>query len=149
MYSYFESKTVEGLDVSSSSDSNNDGYIVKIPHVGSNSYNFKNKLKQLFWEELRVDILPVFNSFKVSNYFSLKCQTPKILLSNVVYKFTSLCDTNVTYIGKTKRHLITRCLEHLELDKPEQSEIKKHLKKCQICKVSNIDSFEILKKMSK
>ena len=65
MYSYFESKTVEGLDVSSSSESNNDSYIVKIPYVGSNSYNFKNKLKQLFWEELRVDILPVFNIFKV------------------------------------------------------------------------------------
>ena len=44
---------------------NNDSYIVKIPYVGSISYTFKNKLKQLFWEELRVDILPVFNSFKV------------------------------------------------------------------------------------
>ena len=146
MYNCFESKTVEGLNESSSSDNNDDSYIVKIPYVGSISYNFKNKLKQLFWEELRVDILPVFNSFKVSNYFSLKSQTPKILLSNVVYKFTGLCDTNVTYIGKTKRHLIIRCLEHLELDKPEQSEIKEHLKKCQICKVCNVDNFEILKK---
>ena len=56
MYISCESYTVEGLDVSSSSDSNNDTYIVKIPYVGSNSYKFKNKLKQLFWEEVRVDI---------------------------------------------------------------------------------------------
>ena len=34
----------------------------------------------------------------------------------------------------------------MELDKPEQSEIKEHLKKCQTCKVSNIDNFEIFKK---
>ena len=40
MYSYFEGKTVEGLDVSSSSDNNNDSYIVKIPYVGSISYTF-------------------------------------------------------------------------------------------------------------
>ena len=121
MYSYFERKTVEGLNMSSSSDSNNDIYIVVILYVGSISYTFKNKLKQVFWEEWREDILPVFNSWKVSNYFSLNARTPKILLSNVVYKFAGLCDTGVTYIGKTKRHLLIRCLEHLQLDNPEQS----------------------------
>ena len=84
------------------------------------------KFKQLFWEELRVDISPFFNSFKVSNYFSLKSRTPKFLLSNVVNKLTNLCDTNVAYIGKPKRHLIKRYLEYMTVDKLEQSQIKEH-----------------------
>lgn len=96
---------------------------------------------------MRVTICPVFNTFKVSNYFSLKCQTPKQLLSNVVYKYTCLCDTNITYIGKTKRHMAVRILEHLKFEdvKPE-SEIKSHLGSCNVCKSSSLDNFEILQK---
>ena len=46
------------------------------------------------------------------NFFSLKCPTPKLLKANVVYKFDCLCDINISYIGKTKRHLATRIKEH-------------------------------------
>ena len=66
-----------------------------------------------------------------SNYFSLKSQTPKLLESNVVYIFSCLCDTNLTYIGKTKRYLVGRSLEHLKFEKAApKSEIKEYLKKC-------------------
>ena len=93
-------------------------YIFKIPYVGNISHEFKSQMVKLFYNELRIDILPVFNTFKVSNYFSLKSVTPKLLTSNVVYKFTCLCDTNITYIGKTKRHLMVRGLEHWEIKTP-------------------------------
>lgn len=122
-------------------------YILKIPYVGTLSHVFRNKLITFFNNELRVTICPVFNTFKVANYFSLKPQTPKQLLSNVVYKYTCLCDANLTYIGKTKRHLIVRSLEHLQFEHTEpKSEIKSHLMKCEICRTSNLDNFETIQK---
>ena len=102
------------------------------------------QLSSLFYEDLRVDIYPVFDTFKVSNYFSLKSLTPRLLLSNVVYKFSCLFDTNLNYIGKTKRHFITWWLEHLEGS--EKSEVKEHIKICELCKECSFDNLEILKK---
>ena len=108
---------------------------------------FKNKVTKLFYNDLRINITPVFNTFKVSRYFSIKSQTPKLITSNVVYKFTCLCDTNLTYIGKTKRHLVVRHLEHLEFEKSEpKSEIKNHLMECEICRSAKFENFEIIKK---
>ena len=68
-------------------------------------------------------------------------------MANVVYKYTCLCDTNITYIGETKRHLVIRCLEHLSFDKKDpKSEIKTHLLNCDICKNSSLDNFDIIQK---
>ena len=145
MYASFEEKMTSDK-VESKDDDNDRKYILKVPFIGSVSQNFKNKLVQLFYDDLRITISPVFDTCKVSKYFSLKSQTPRLLTSNVVYKFTCLCDANLTYIGKTKRHLMTRCLEHLELEKPHKSEVKEHIKSCQICRRCNFDSFDILKK---
>ena len=50
-----------------------------------------------------IDVKVVFSSFKVKNYFSLKCHTPMPLMANVVYQFTCLRDANSTYISKTIR----------------------------------------------
>ena len=135
------------IDGDTDRDSIDMKYIVKIPYIGSLSHEFKNKITKLFYNDLRVNITPVFNTFKVSRYFSLKSQTPKILTSNVVYKFTCLCDTNLTYIGKTKRHLKVRSLEHLEFEDPKpESEIKTHLMGCEICRNAKFENFEIIKK---
>ena len=42
---------------------------------------------------------------------------------------------------------MSRCLEHLGFDKKEhKSEIKTHIKQCEVCKSCNFDNFEILKK---
>ena len=53
--------------------------------------------------------------------------TPKQLVSNVVYKFTCRHDAETFYIGKTKRHFITRVEEHTSLtDEAEgDSKVKK------------------------
>ena len=122
-------------------------YIIKIPYVGTLSHEFKNKLIAFFNYELKVTVSPVFNTFKVSNYFSLKSQTPKQLMANVVYKYTCLCDTNLTYIGETKRHFAVRSSEHLLYEeKHHKSEIKTHIRNCDICKNSSLDNFNIIKK---
>ena len=143
IFESFEQRKVSD-DVNSTKEEVDRRYILKIPYVGVVSNVFKTKLIKLFYDDLKVNIVPIFNTFKVSNYFSLKSQTPSILLSNVVYKFTCLCDTNISYIGKTKRHFITRCLEHLETDK--KSEINIHIKRCKNCNLCNLDNFSILKK---
>jgi hypothetical protein len=123
-------------------------YVLRVPYVGKASVIFKTKLSKLIKENFKVDVLPVFTSFKVANYFSLKCRTPTPLVSNVVYRFTCLHDAGETYIGKTKRHLITRVEEHLAFNKPEiKSSIKEHVincDTCQSCKLG-IHNFEILK----
>ena len=83
-------------------------------------------------------------------FFSLKSenQVPKELIVNAVYKYTCLCDTSLTYIGKTKRHLAVRSEEHLRFEKDlPKSEIKTHSKKCGISQNSSLDNFEVLKKM--
>ena len=90
--------------------------------------------------------MPVFNSFKISSHFSLKSESPGLLSSNVVYKFSCLCDTNLTYIGKTKRHLMVRYLEHLDIENSKKSEIKEHLRSCNLCRNSSCENFEILRK---
>ena len=67
--------------------------------------------------------------------------------SNVVYKFTCKHDAEVSYIGKTKRHLSARIEEHLALQVKTEgdSQIKKHLSECVHCSGSDIDSFEVVK----
>ena len=119
--------------------------ILKVPFVGPPSHEFKNKISNLFFNDLRIEIFPIFTSTKLSDYFSLKSQTPKILASNVVYKYTCVCDTSLTYIGKTKRHLGVRSEEHLGYEKDlPKSEIKTHLNGCPICRESTMNNFEII-----
>ena len=70
-----------------------------------------------------------------------KCPTPKLLKANVVYKFDCLCDINISYIGKTKRHLATRIKEH----RSEKSAIGQHLQTCHTCDHNfNENQFKIL-----
>ena len=71
------------------------------------------------------------------------------MLSNVAHKFTCQRDADVSYIGVTKRHLITRVKEHLALNNfTSKSQVKSHLRyKCDECKMnSSLDSFKVLKR---
>ena len=77
--------------------------------------------------------------------FQLKDQTPFLLRSNVVYKFSY---EHISYIGMTSRHLVTRVKEHLNLgDLHTHSAIKDHLYSCNICSniKHSIKSFRILR----
>ena len=76
----------------------------------------------------------MFSSFKVKNFFSLKCRSSPFLAANLVYQFTCQCDTDTTYIGETNRHIGIRAGEHLDLTKPGKiSAVGKHISSCKAC----------------
>ena len=114
-----------------------------IPYIGLPSVIYGRKICKLFKMYYGIDIRIVFTTFKVRNYFSLKSRTPVSLLSNVIYKFHCLCDTDKVYIGKTKRHLATRIREHGK----SSSAVFDHLNACSTCKDNfSCNSFKILDK---
>ena len=110
-------------------------YVLSIPFVGKPSLVFKRKMTEIFKETLNVDLRCVFSSFKVKNYFSLKCETPTYLNSNVTYKFTCQHDAARFYIGETTRHIVVRAGEHLTLFSPSQypTAVGQHIKDCEHC----------------
>lgn len=114
--------------------------IITIPYTGYPSLNFKKRLLSIF-RSVGVNVKITFRSFRVGRYFSLKSATPVNLVAKVIYKFQSSCDRNMSYIGKTKRHLTTRVTEHFS----EKSAIFDHLKDCLTCQTqANIDNFSVL-----
>ena len=128
--------------------SDNSGITFSIPFIGEASHKFSKHIVSLIKTTYNIEVLPVFTSSKVGDFFSLKCKTPFPYSSNVVYKFSCLRDADCSYIGQTKRHLVTRVNEHLSLQRPQpQSEIKSHIYRCNACQQVKLDSsnFEILK----
>ena len=71
------------------------------------------------------NIMLVFTSFKIKNYFSYKDSIPDDLKSFLVYKVTcGSCSSN--YIGETCRHFKTGIEKHIKKD--NKSHILKHLR---------------------
>ena len=135
---------------SKDTNSENDLVSIKIPFIGSPSIKLSKLLSDIFNDTFGITLSPVFTSFKVKNYFSLKSRTPKFLCTNVVYEFQCLCDTSVSYIGVTSRPLCTRAEEHLNVfrkSRAEVSAISKHLHTCQKCfagtRHNQLEHFEI------
>ena len=66
------------------------------------------------------------------------------LAAHVVYKFNCSRDADLSYIGKTKRHLVTRVREHSK----SASAVCEHLEGCDACKseYSVEKNFKILDK---
>ena len=108
-------------------------FICKIPYIGNCSREFAKKLTKIVKDHYDIDITCVLTSFNIRNYFSLKCKTPFLMVPNVIYKFTCLRDADVTYIGKTKRHFITRRDEHFDFKKKNLSPVALHVTDCQSC----------------
>ena len=119
-----------------------------VPYVGEASICFVKALSRLCLKQFDVRLLPLYRTNKVGQYFQLKSKTPLPLCSNVVYKFTCSSDTDLTYIGMSSRHLITRVKEHLNLADSRKNAIKDHILSCPICYnlQYNINSFTILKR---
>ena len=91
-------------------------------------------------EKLRI----TYSTSKVQDYFRVKDQDPKELLTNVVYRFTCLSDSNTQYIGYTNRSLRERVKEHLA----GGTRISDHIGTCQSCSRKSIttEDFVVLKK---
>ena len=116
-----------------------DVHYFKLSYISNQSHHIKIKLSKLckkFCKE-NFNIGPVFNSFKVENYFSYKDPIPNDLKSFLVCK--CICAScSVSYIGKTCRHFKTRIEEHIKKDK--KSHIFKYLQSNARC----FDSYNSL-----
>lgn len=132
----FEKRTVQIREIKTHK------IVFKIPYIGKPSLLFKKSLTKLCAKYLKdTSVFCTFSSFKIQNYFSLKTRAPKALSSNVVYKFVCQVDPEVSYIGKTKRHLCERVKEH----RYSKSAISDHLLSCLPCSDNfNCNSFTIL-----
>ena len=124
--------------------------ICKIPYIGNCSRDFAKKLSKIIKEHYDCDIICVFTYFKITNYFSLKCATPSLLVPNTVYKFTCLRDADVTYIGKSKRHFVTRRDEHFNFKGKNLTPVALHVRDCETCRQGDYlkKSMQIVQKCS-
>ena len=107
-------------------------YVLCIPYVGEASETFKRKITKLVQDMYKVNLSCVFQSFKVKQYFSLKCKTNPFLISNIVYKFSCQGDPDNFYVGETKRHIGVRAAEHLQTE-GLRSAVGDHVKDCEDC----------------
>ena len=84
---------------------------------------------------------------QVESYFNLKSNTPALLLSNIVYRFSCPCDA-----GKSTRHVVIRTTQHLNLGSSLKSKIKEHILERNLCNKKDRDSlmhrFVVIKKCS-
>ena len=78
---------------------------LNVPYIGKESRRFVSRLAELFHYKFDVKASAIYKTFKTGIYFQLKLRTHLLLCSNVVHKFTCSCDSNLTYIGKSTRHL--------------------------------------------
>ena len=121
---------------------------LNVPYIGKESRRFVSRLAKSFHLKFDVKVSAIYKTFKTGTYFQLKLRTPLLLCSNVVYKFTCSCDSNLTYIGKSTRHSSTRVGEHLIVaSQHENSAIKQQILSCTVCSNvrHDVNSFEVLK----
>ena len=95
-------------------------------YIGKESRRFVSRLAKLFHVKFDVKVSAIYKTLKTGPYFQMRSSTPLLLYSIVVYKCTCLCDTNLTYIGKSTRHLSTRVGEHLNVASQHQNSAIKH-----------------------
>ena len=87
---------------------------VKLPFLGSTSFQTRKKFQKLFSDKLTSSNLKiVFTSpVRVKRIFTFKDKLPKMLLSGLVCRYK--CDGHIAiYYGKTKRHFKVQICEHL------------------------------------
>ena len=117
---------------------------LKVPYIGKPTLMLSKRIRRLlksqFGEELRI----IYVTEKVGNRFILKDETPKGILSKVVYLFQCPSDLDSQYIGFTTRSLQERINEHRRGD----TAIAEHTERCKNCTKDtiNIDNFSVLKK---
>ena len=87
---------------------------IALPYPGTLSSNLRRKLRTCFKNSLpQCNIKIILKSTnRLSSLFHVKDIIPKELQSHLVHKF-SCGNCNVTYYGKTERHLNVRSSEHI------------------------------------
>ena len=87
---------------------------IVLPYLGTLSSNVKQKLRTCFKNSLPQCNIKIILKLTncLSSLFRFKDVIPKQLPSHLVYRF-SCGNCNVTYYGKTERHLNVRSSEHI------------------------------------
>ena len=82
---------------------------VKLPFLGSTSFQIRKKLQKLFNDKLMFcNLKIVFTStVRDKSFFIFKDNLPKMLHSGLLYKY-KCGGCNTTFYGKTKRHVKVR-----------------------------------------
>ena len=125
-------------------------FFLTVPYLGKPFTTFFKNIWVLIESKLDIKITSIFKTTKTSSYFNIKSQTPSNLQSNVVYKYTCSCDVNVTYVGYSAWHFITRAKEHISDCKLNKSANKNHIINCNSCRDENpkfqLERFSIMQK---
>ena len=126
---------------------------VKLPFLGSTSFQIRKKLQKLFSDKLTSCNLKIdfASPVKVKSFFTFKDKLRKMLLSEHVYQY-KCGGCNATYYRKTKRHFKVRICEHLgishlteekvKIDNNKLMAIQEHLLCCNYC--PSFEDFSIL-----
>ena len=98
---------------------------VKLPFLGSISFQIQKKLQKLFSDKLTsCNLKIVFTStVRVKSFFTFKDKLPKMLLSGLVYQY-KCGGCNAIYYGKTKSHFKVRICEHLGISHLAEKKVK-------------------------
>ena len=98
---------------------------VKLPLLGSTSFQIRKKLQNLFSDKLMsCNLKIIFTSpVRVKSFFTFKDKLPKMLLSGLVYQY-KCGGCNATHYGKTKRHFKLRICEHLGISYLTDKKVK-------------------------
>ena len=144
--SFYNSSQQEN-EHTSEDETDNQKLYLEIPYVGKSSRKFFRNMTDLCLKIAGLKLVPLYKIIIVSNYSHLKSMTLLGLRSNVVYCFTCPCDTGLTYLGMSFRHLVTRTKEHLDLNQSRKSAIKEHILDCVKCSNSShsLASFKMLR----
>ena len=128
-------------------------YVICLPYLGQQTLTLKKRLSKLFSSTYPKSKLKIIfkSGLKLSNIFTYKDKTPFIIQSLVLYKF-SCSSCNATYIGKTKRHLMTRTCEHLGISKRTGKSLKYNASQATVVQqhlvtsthLGNIDNFKVI-----
>ena len=132
--------------------------MVVLPFLGNSSIQLRKRLRSIYRECLpNIKLNVIFRSTnRLKSNFCFKDVIPRDLKSLVIYKFKCSICNDTHYLGKTKRHFLTRVYEHLGLSPytnksykyncKTATAIRRHCKECShIC---SIDDFKIINSAS-
>ena len=123
---------------------------VKLPFLGSTSFQIRKKLQKLFSDKLTsCNKKIVFTSpVRVKTFFTFKDKLPKMLLSGLVYQY-KCGGCNATYYGKTIRHFKVRICEHLGISHLTEKKVKIDSNKLLCCNYCpSFEDFSLLTQAS-
>ena len=143
----YESKTINQEEKAAPSDITkikSKMLIMKVPYIGKSSILFARRIRKLIKRNHNNDVRVVYDTTKVQDSFRLKDDSPKEILSHVVYRFTCPSDSDTQYIGYTNRSLRERVNEHVR----GKTAVSDHIALCKGCndKGVTINNFDVLRK---